>query len=100
MCKTCGCEIFEYCKRPEKDSRLTEGVSEEEMGKRAPWEAENGWNGSFGLNALLLLDIGRYLADVHGLEGEGVQGEKKGTLKGYERSDEHRYTEPIYQVRL
>lgn len=104
MCKSCGCEIFEYGDRPDKDPRPTEGVSEEEISKREPWEAHNGWNGFCGLNIALLNVAGEYLNDVHGVkeesgkEGSGKEGIK--TLPGINRTPEDRSEEPRYKLRL
>ncbi|KAK8849369.1 hypothetical protein IAR55_004701 [Kwoniella newhampshirensis] len=96
-CKTCGCHVFEYAPRPVQDPRPTEGISAERLAARPPWTPENGHNGSFGVNAALLNDIGDYLEDASGLNSdmkrEGNE-RKYAKLGGLERDADYRYVEP------
>ena len=54
--------MYEYAAKPRDDPRP-------EGRRTTPWEAENGTNGGWGINAALLNDIGIYMDDVHGLKG-------------------------------
>lgn len=98
-CKTCGVHLFEYGERPEKDPRPTEGVPAEALAKRPPWEPENGWNGSFGLNVACLNEAGEYLVDLHGLKGK-KHDDKIGRMKGLEREADPNTDEYAYKLRL
>lgn len=78
MCKTCGCQVYEY-------RALTDGK-------------EDGSNGDFGLNVALFSDAIDYLGDVQGLKE--VEGHKGKRLEGLKKVDEDRTREPLYQLKL
>lgn len=89
MCKSCGCQIYEYRPRAESDSRNTSIKG---------WEKEDGSNGDFGLNVALFSDASDYLGDVQGLkEHEGHKGKKLG---GLQRDDVTKGKEPLYELKL
>jgi hypothetical protein len=100
VCKSCGCQLFEYTARPVEDPRPASAKS-----AGTPWEAENGSNGSFAFNFALLNDAGKYFKDVHGIgpDGKTQIGLGKGeasVLKGLDRDNEWRFKEPQYMLRL
>ena len=74
----------------------------EELQARKPWEPENGYNGSFGLNIALLSRAGEFIRDLHGLPAEGGKEQMmKGTiLRGLRKDKDDLTSEPRYRLNI
>lgn len=75
FCKECGCQLYEA--REAKEGDQFEG-----------YEEENGANRSFGLNIAMLNEVDKYLAEEEGRKA----------LKGLQKNEGERWSEPHYKV--